>query len=503
MKRYDVRPGLLVADSKNRLYLIRFDPSNRPEMSTGATVVAANVYHALGYWVPENYIVEFRRSDLKASPEGKDINAVGQANKLLEEDIDLFLAQASINKEGRYRVVATKVPAGKPLGPISFIGTRNDDPNDLFPHEHRRELRALSVFCAWLGQNWIKPSATLDFLVEENGVSYIRHFFADFFASMGSGWQRAKEAREGNELLYDWDRGLRNFRGFGIYSPPWQRASFPSIRGTGRFEYETFDPRLWTPNTNLAPLANALPDDKYWAAKQVMTFTDDDIRALVQAGQYSDPRAAEWLSECLIRRRDKIGRAFFSDVLPLEEFKIEDGRLKFKHLGAHYGFTPEPSYTVQWTTFNNLTGERAPLTGANELRVPQQATDAENGTYFAVRLSGDEYGKNVDVFFRKEASSLKIVGVERNWPGKRIVKGSEGGRKVRSSYPDLEGRRKTLFDDFTKQYNEKTSFALTPEQYFASLSVSQRTTFDAVTHALMKTNLSDESGAHSALRWIS
>ncbi len=249
------------------------------------------------------------------------------------------------------------------------------------------------------------------------------------------------------------------------------------------------------PNTNLAPLANALPDDKYWAAKQVMTFTDDDIRALVQAGQYSDPRAAEWLSECLIRRRDKIGRAFFSDVLPLEEFKIEDGRLKFKHLGAHYGFTPEPSYTVQWTTFNNLTGERAPLTGANELRVPQQATDAETGTYFAVRLSGDEYGKNVDVFFRKEASSLKIVGVERNWPGKRIVKGSERGRKVRSSYPDLEGRRKTLFDDFTKQYNEKTSFALTPEQYFASLSVSQRTTFDAVTHALMKTNLSDESGA--------
>ena len=92
VKRYDVRPGLLVADSQNQLYLIRFDPSNRPEMSTGATVVAANVYHALGYWVPENYIVEFRRSDLEASPEGKDINAVGEANKLVEEDIDLFLA---------------------------------------------------------------------------------------------------------------------------------------------------------------------------------------------------------------------------------------------------------------------------------------------------------------------------------------------------------------------------------------------------------------------------
>ncbi|HYI97277.1 MAG TPA: hypothetical protein VEX68_27305, partial [Bryobacteraceae bacterium] len=358
VKRHDVRPGLLIADSRNHLYLIRFDPLNRSEMSTGATMVAANAYHALGYWAPENYIVKFQRSDLKASPEGKDINAVGQANKLLEEDIDLFFAQARADKAGTYRVVATRVPAAKILGPTSFIGTRTDDPNDLFPHEHRRELRALSVFCAWLGQNWIGPSATLDFLVQENGMSFVRHYFADFFASLGSGWQRAKEAREGNELLYDWNHGVRNFLGFGIHSPAWQRANFPNMRGTGRFEYETFDPRLWMPNMELAPLANALPDDKYWAAKQVMAFTDDDIRALVKSGEYSDPRTVEWLSECLIKRRDKIGRAFFYDVLPLDDFKMDDGQLTFKHLGAHYGFMPEPSYTVQWTTFDNLTGER-------------------------------------------------------------------------------------------------------------------------------------------------
>ena len=92
--------------------------------------------------------------------------------------------------------------------------------------------------------------------------------------------------------------------------------------------------------------------------------------------------------KCLIRRRDKIGRAFFSDVLPLDEFKIEDGRLTFKHLGAHYGFMPEPSYTVQWTTFNNLTGEESAANGPNELRVPRQAADADTGTYFAIPAVG-------------------------------------------------------------------------------------------------------------------
>ena len=295
-------------------------------MSTGATIVAANIYHALGYWVPENYIVEFRRSDLEASPEGKDINAVVEPTNSSKR-ISTSFSEARADKAGRYRVVATRVPAAKVLGPTSFIGTRSDDPNDLFPHEHRRELRALSVFCAWLGQNWIAPSATLDFLVEENGVNYVRHYFADFFASMGSGWQRAKEAREGNELLYDWDRGSGTSSASASIPASGSGPSFLTSEAPGRFEYETFDPRLWMPNTHLAPLANALPDDQYWAARQIMGFTDDDIRALVKAGQYSDPRAVEWLTECLIRRRDKIGQAFFSDVLPLDDFEIEDGRL--------------------------------------------------------------------------------------------------------------------------------------------------------------------------------
>ena len=32
---------------------------------------------------------------------------------------------------------------------------------------------------------------------------------------------------------------------------------------------------------DVAPFANRLPDDTFWAARQVMAFTDDDIRAIV------------------------------------------------------------------------------------------------------------------------------------------------------------------------------------------------------------------------------
>ena len=53
-------------------------------------------------------------------------------------------------------------------------------------------------------------------------------------------------------------------------------------------------------------------EDAFWAARQVAAFTDEEIRALVETGEYSDPRAAEWIANCLIKRRDKIAAAWFS-----------------------------------------------------------------------------------------------------------------------------------------------------------------------------------------------
>jgi hypothetical protein len=49
-------------------------------------------------------------------------------------------------------------------------------------------------------------------------------------------------------------------------------------------------------------------DDAFWAARRVMAFSDDLIRALVKTGQFSDPRAEAYLGDVLIKRRDKIGR---------------------------------------------------------------------------------------------------------------------------------------------------------------------------------------------------
>ena len=54
-------------------------------------------------------------------------------------------------------------------------------------------------------------------------------------------------------------------------------------------------------------------------------FSDDEIRAIVETGEYSDPRAADWITECLIKRRDKIADAWFGKVLPLDNSEWPTG----------------------------------------------------------------------------------------------------------------------------------------------------------------------------------
>ena len=168
--------------------------------------------------------------------------------------------------------MATRLPDGRGLGPFEFFGTRSDDPNDIVFHEHRRDLRALSVFAAWLNNHMLSPMSTYDFLVQENGVPTIRHYHADFISTLGAGLNRSKEPRMGYEPLFDLHSALRNLFGMGIYTPSWQRASSPDLDGVGHFETEAFDPDHWIPNYPTAPFRNRLPDDLYWGAKQVYGF---------------------------------------------------------------------------------------------------------------------------------------------------------------------------------------------------------------------------------------
>ena len=495
VRKYGIRPGLLIRDAENKFFLLRFDPPGRLEMSTGASMIGARIFHALGYWVAEHHLVYFDRKQLFADSEGEDIDAVGGATPLKEEDIDLFLEKVPRDSTRGYRAVAISTEGvQKLLGPYQFYGTRTDDPNDVIAHEHRRDLRGLHAISAWLANNGINAVQTMDALVEENGVHFIRHVWVDFSMLLGSGFEDVKHARDGYEPLLDLGEALKNLVGMGIYSPAWQRAQYPGIRSVGLFESRVFDPSKWLPTTDLAALANHLPDDDYWAAKQILALTDEDLKAVVKAAQYTDPRAAEWVAQSLIERRDKVVRYSLDKVLPLENFRIEDGVLRFDDLAVQRGLRSPQNYSVQWSGFRNLQKDLLALREANSFQVPERAVADEAGSYYAARISADAPGKTLTVYLRKGETGFKAVGIERDWPGKVLAKDPERGAKPPKAYSELTPRQKELLDSYVADYNKKTSRDLTPEAAYAGLSTSQRSTFDAITHALSRSELTDANG---------
>ena len=282
----------------------------------------------------------------------------------------------------------------------------------------------------------------------------------------------------------------------GIYTPRWMRASYPKYRSVGHFEYETFDPEKWTPVHEIAPFANRLPDDTFWAARKLAAFTDEDIEALVSTGQYSDPEAAAWITKVLNERRDRILGTYYAKVLPLADFEIEDGQLTFSDLEVEEGLMASREHAVRWLELNNDAGALSRLSSAEGSRVPSRVQNAQAGSYFAARIGTEDRPEHeVTVYVRKEQEELRVVGIDYGWPGKVIADPARDIDTGISRYADLDERQKALFGPYTYLYNESTGRNYGPEEYFDSLTISERTTYDAVTHALMGSSLTDEAGS--------
>ncbi|MCA1562906.1 MAG: hypothetical protein LC804_22435 [Acidobacteria bacterium] len=193
-KTEGVTPGFTMRDSTGEVYWIKFDPKSNPEMASGAEVVSTKFFHAFGYHVPENYVATLRRESLALAPGATLRDRDGRKRPMTIDDIDDILELAAPNSDGTYRVLASRNLPGQPLGPFRYYGTRPDDPNDIFPHEHHRELRGLSVFSAWLNHDEVRSTNSLDTVVEGPGRRIVRHHLLDFGSTLGSGSVQAQKS---------------------------------------------------------------------------------------------------------------------------------------------------------------------------------------------------------------------------------------------------------------------------------------------------------------------
>jgi hypothetical protein len=418
-------PGFTMRDARGETWFVSFDAKGYPEAATGAVMVANKLFWALGYWQVENFLTSIAEKDMAIDERATMRVPSGKRLPMTHAFVAKVMARAHQSRDGSYRAVAARLVSGKVLGGFKYFGTRSDDPNDLVPHEHRRELRALKVFGAWTNLVDMKAGNTLDAIEQVDNRAVVRHYLQDVGSTFGTGALGPREWDEGWEFLYEGDTAFKRLISLGFYIKPWQTVKYREYPSIGRFEGDVFDPMTWKPRVPTAAFLRARPDDTFWAARRVAAFTDDLIRTAVKAGQYTDPAAADHLTTALIKRRDAIARAYLPTINPLADFALSaSGRLTFENVAVAARVAPAPArgYQAVWSVFDNTTGESralgSPVTGpATGIQAPSD-TPTRSGTYLKVQVSAVEppqrsWAIPVDVYFRRRNDGWRLVGLER------------------------------------------------------------------------------------------
>jgi hypothetical protein len=431
-KSSGITPGYRVVAPDGRLYQVKFDPPSNPEMASGAEVIGAAFYHAIGYNVVQGYIVEVDPDKIVIAPNATTVDLRGRKVPITRTNVDRLLRVSAKLPNGKYRATLSRFADGKPLGYFKYYGTRPDDPNDIHPHEHRRELRGSRVFAAWLNHDDSRGLNSLDMLEGEAGRQWIRHYMFDFGSIMGSGSTTPQAPRAGNEYILEWGPGFKTLATLGLYVRPWILVDYwEGAKAVGRFEGDFFDPVKWRPEYPNPAFDNMTPEDAFWGARLVAKFSNEAIRAVVAKARYSEPGAAEHIATTLIKRRDKILRAWLTAVNPLVDPFLNgaDGGLTFGNAAVEAGIAkPQAEYRFTWSRFDNATGATsqavegslmAPTAGIIEhvvrIEVPKALLDSPFLRVSVSTIHPDypAWASPVTFTFRRNGTQWETVGLDR------------------------------------------------------------------------------------------
>jgi hypothetical protein len=330
------RPGFFAKDTTGRKFLIKFDFKDNPDQQTGTGVAVNRFFWTIGYNVPNDTIVYIDREEVLLSDDAKVTNEFGKKRAMTVADVDAQLATSPRQPDGRYRVLASEFLPGVPIGGIRPKSIRKDDPNDTIPHEHRRELRGLRVFSAWLGHTDMKEDNSIDMYVEQDGRHFVRHYLLDFGEALGAHIASTGRYEDGWEYNLDWGMQFAGLFTLGLWKRPWEDVEETRWPQVGAFSADPFDPVKWRSAFPYWPFLEADAADSYWAAKIIMRFDRPLIEALLSTAEFPDD-ATEYLADTLEARAHKIGMAYIESITAFDAFTVEGTQICGYDLSVVYG----------------------------------------------------------------------------------------------------------------------------------------------------------------------
>lgn len=355
-------PGFRVRVEGVGKFMLKADPPDQPERATGATSIASRLYHAAGWWAPCDSVVYFRPSVLKLKPGLEFADNSGVVRKFDQAALDKVLAGAS-KRDGLVRMVASRWLPGRAIGPFQYEETRDGDPNDVIPHEDRRDLRGAKVIAAWLNhfdsreQNSMATWMAVNDKDPDSSPGHIRHWYIDLGDCFGSEWEWEQiSKRLGHSYYLDLEHLSVDFLTLGIITRPWDRVR-RSKEGDifGFFDADSFEPDQWKGGYPNPAFGRMTERDAAWATRIIARFTPELVAEAVRVGDYTSPVHTEFLTKTLLARQRKVLRRYFAKLSPIADLTVTPaGELCGVDLGRKTAVFADRDYAYRAAVF---TGE--------------------------------------------------------------------------------------------------------------------------------------------------
>ena len=308
-----VQPGFRMTDPAGQLYQIEVDPpairrwppaprssarrSTTPSAITRSRCISASSIRATRWSSPQQ--ATHSRSATAAS-----------AAPFTRRDLDDVLRRAARQPNGSYRVLVSRFAAGRPLGNFRYYGTRPDDPNDIVPHEHRRELRGARVFGAWLNHDDSRGVNSLDMLETRDGRRRDQALHVRLRVDARQRHRlRAARAAPGNEYIFEqraWMADARDPR--PVCAAVDAASTIPDVPNVDRplRRRRASSRRRGSRSIRIPPSTTCGRTTRSGRRASWRSSTTRRCARSSRRRATRDPKATDYMTQTLIKRRDKV-----------------------------------------------------------------------------------------------------------------------------------------------------------------------------------------------------
>ncbi len=303
------------------------------ERPTAASVIGAAAYSAVGFYTSCEQVLYVKRSIFTLEPGLKEKGNSGEEKALDEAALDKILDKTS-KRGDLLRMTASAWLPGHLVGPFRYTGTRGDDPNDVIPHDNRRELRGGRLLAAWLDHFDTREQNSMDsWIATEKGAAddaspgFVRHYYLDTSDCLGSEWAWEPISRRlGLSYVFDWDDVGLDFVTLGIPTRSWEKVErSPAHIKFGFYNVKDFVPENWKSEYPNAAFSRMTEHDGAWMSRILARFTPELVHRLAVMGDFTDPSDTEYIASVMEGRLERILERYLLGLSPVADVHISDG----------------------------------------------------------------------------------------------------------------------------------------------------------------------------------